>query len=58
MPGLLAHKGKLSYQDTGYYTMGGEDEAAYYVEEYGFAWKQTPGAVDWLLEVTKDLKPR
>ena len=58
VPGLLAHKGKLSYQDTGYYTMGGEDEAAYYVEEYGFAWKQTPGAVDWLLEVTKDLKPR
>lgn len=58
VPELLARKGGLRYEDTGYYTMGGEDEAAYYVEEYGFAWKQTPGAIDWLLKVTKNLKLR
>ena len=58
VPKLLARKGEPRYEDTGYYTLGGEDEAAYYVEEYGFAWKGTPGAIDWLAEVTKDLKPR
>lgn len=58
VPKLLARKGRLRYEDTGCYTLGGEDEAAYYVEEYGFAWKETPGAIDWLVEATKDLKPR
>ena len=58
VPKFLARKGRLRYENTGYYTMGGEDEAAYYVEEYGLAWKQTPGAIDWLVEMTKDLKPR
>lgn len=58
VPELLARKGRVRFEDTGYYTLGGEDEAAYYVEEYGFAWKETPGAVDWLVEATKDLKPR
>lgn len=58
VPKLLARKGRVRYEDTGYYTLGGEDEAAYYIEEYGLAWKETPGAVDWLVEVTKDLKPR
>ena len=45
------------FEDNGYYTWGGEDEAAYYLEEYGFAWNWTPGAIDWLVEVTKDLIP-
>ena len=58
VPKLLARKGRLRDENTGYYTMGGEDEAAYYVEEYGFAWKETLGAIDWLVEVTKNLKPR
>ena len=57
VPKLLARKGRVRFEDTGYYTLGGEDEAAYYIEEYGFAWKETPGAVDWLVEVTKDLTP-
>ena len=57
VPRLLSKKGRARYEDTGYYTMGGEDEAAYYLEEYGFAWKETPGAVEWLVEVTGDLKP-
>ncbi len=58
VPVLLVRKGRARYKDTGYYTLGGEDEAAYYVEEYGFAWTETPGAVDWLVETTKHLKPR
>ncbi|MAN58043.1 MAG: hypothetical protein CMI50_16505 [Paracoccus sp.] len=58
VPKLLARKGRVRFEDTGYYTLGGEDEAAYYIEEYGFAWKETLGAVDWLVEVTKDLNPR
>uniref|UniRef100_UPI0026226047 hypothetical protein n=1 Tax=uncultured Jannaschia sp. TaxID=293347 RepID=UPI0026226047 len=58
VPTLLARKNRIRYEDTGYYTLGGEDEAAYYVEEYGFAWSETPGAVDWLTEATKRLKPR
>lgn len=58
VPALLARRGRIRAEDPGYYTLGGEDEAAYYLEEYGFAWKETPGAVDWLGDVTKDLKPR
>ncbi len=42
----------------GYITMGGEDEAADYVEENGKVWQSTPGAVEWLVEATKKLKPR
>ena len=58
VPELLARKSRVRFEDTGYYTLGGEDEAAYYVEEYGGAWTETPGAVDWLEEVTKDLTPQ
>lgn len=46
----------VRYEDSGYYSLGHEDEAAYYVMEYGQAWKQTSGAVDWLFEVTGPLK--
>ncbi|RUX11572.1 tetratricopeptide repeat protein, partial [Mesorhizobium sp. M2A.F.Ca.ET.042.01.1.1] len=42
----------------GYITMGGEDEAADYVEASGKVWQSTPGAVEWLVEATKKLKPR
>ena len=28
---------RATVEDNGYYTWGGEDEAAYYLEEYGFA---------------------
>lgn len=58
VPGLLARKRRVRHEDTGYYTLGGEDEAAFYIGEYGFAWKESPGAVDWLVGVTKDPKPR
>lgn len=58
VPAVLARRSRVRIEEAGYYTLGGEDEAAYYLEEYGFAWNETPGAVDWLVEVTKDLKPR
>jgi hypothetical protein len=31
-----------------------EDEAAHYVEEWGFDWLTTPGAVDWLRKVAAE----
>lgn len=33
----------------GYITMGGPDEATEYVREFGPAWKDTPGAIEWLI---------
>ena len=33
-----------------YLTMGGTDEAMWYVEQAGKAWRETPGAVAWLIE--------
>lgn len=30
--------------------MGGADEATWYVEQAGKAWRETPGAVAWLVE--------
>ncbi|MDR6790732.1 tetratricopeptide (TPR) repeat protein [Sphingomonas sp. BE138] len=34
----------------GYLTMGGADEATWYVEQAGKAWRETPGAVAWAVE--------
>jgi len=36
----------------GYITMGGQDEASGYVEIFGPTWKQTPGAIDWIENLT------
>lgn len=55
IPELLAGTKRARFEDKGYYTLGGEDEAAYYLQEYGFAWKRTPGAIDWLVQITKGL---
>jgi tetratricopeptide (TPR) repeat protein len=33
----------------GYVTIGGADEATDYVREFGQAWKDTPGAIAWLI---------
>jgi tetratricopeptide (TPR) repeat protein len=51
VPAVLAGTKKTKSSTNGYITMGGEDEAAYYVEEWGFDWVTTPGAVDWLMKV-------
>jgi hypothetical protein len=58
VPGVLSGKQPLVASMDGYITMGGEDEAADYVEENGKVWQSTPGAVEWLVEATKKLKPR
>lgn len=58
VPAVLAGTQPLVTSRNGYITMGGKDEAAYYVEEYGDAWKATPGAVEWLASVTKNMPQR
>jgi tetratricopeptide (TPR) repeat protein len=58
IPAALCGAKKVADAGTGYYTMGGEDEAAYYLDEYGFAWRDTPGAIAWLVEATESLKSR
>lgn len=58
VPAVLAGAQPLVASKNGYITMGGEDEVAYYVEEYGNAWKAVPGAVEWLARVTKNLPRR
>lgn len=58
VPGVLSGKQPLVASMDGYITMGGEDEAADYVEENGRVWQSTPGAVEWLVGVTRELKPR
>ena len=58
VPGVLSGKRLLVASPDGYITLGGEDEAADYVEENCQAWQTTPGAIAWLTEVTRKLKPR
>ncbi|WP_292648173.1 tetratricopeptide repeat protein [Mesorhizobium sp.] len=58
VPGVLSGKQPLVASMDGYITMGGEDEAADYVEENGEAWQATLGAVEWLTRATSKLKPR
>ncbi|BBD36383.1 hypothetical protein Amn_12630 [Aminobacter sp. Y103A] len=59
VPGVLSGKQPLVASIDGYITLGGGgDEAADYVDENGQAWQATPGAVAWLAEVTRKLKPR
>ena len=41
-----------------YITMGGKDEASGYVETYGTTWKRTPGAVDWIENLTSLFEPK
>ena len=48
VPAILAGTKRPVPSDSGYITMGGPDEATYYVTECGSAWHRTPGAVAWL----------
>ena len=50
VPGILSGAAPAAASRDGYVTMGGADEAAWYVEECGPAWRDTPGAVAWLNE--------
>jgi tetratricopeptide (TPR) repeat protein len=55
VPAALAGAKKVKSSTSGYITMGGEDEAAHYVQEWGFDWLTTPGAVDWLTKVAAEM---
>jgi len=58
VPAILAGAKPPVISDDGYVTMGGPDEATYYVTECGAAWHRTPGAVAWLTKLTATLGPK
>lgn len=47
LPYLLGER-RLPKQMPPFISPGGEDEAIYYVSEFGAGWALTPGAIDWL----------
>jgi DNA-binding PadR family transcriptional regulator len=53
VPAILAGAKPPVISDDGYITMGGPDEATYYVTECGAAW-----AVAWLTKPTATLGPK
>jgi hypothetical protein len=55
---ILAGTKPAVNSDEGYITMGGPDEATYYVTECGAAWYGTPGAVAWLTKLAATLAPK
>ena len=57
VPGILS--GRIPREEmSDYITLGGKDEATSYVLANGGAWEATPGAIAWLEDRTKDLKPQ
>ena len=48
VPAILSGAEPPVASRSGYVTLGGADEATWYVEEYGPAWHATPGVVAWL----------
>jgi tetratricopeptide (TPR) repeat protein len=57
VPAVLNGSKKAKPSTSGYLTMGGEDEAAHYFEEWGFDWVTTPGAIDWLTKIAAEGTP-
>jgi hypothetical protein len=57
VPAVLVGTKKAKPSTNGYVTVGGEDEAAHYVEEWGFDWHTTPGAIDWMTRIIGDMAP-
>ena len=55
VPAVLAGTKDVKPSTNGYVTMGGEDEAAHYAEEWGFDWHTTPGAIGWLTKVAAEM---
>ncbi len=51
VPGMLSGR-TPTIELQGYITMGGQDEASGYVEIFGPTWKRTPGAIDWIENLT------
>jgi tetratricopeptide (TPR) repeat protein len=58
VPAILAGTKPVVSSNDGYITMGGPDEATYYVTECGAAWHRTPGAVAWLTKLATTLAPK
>ena len=58
VPAILAGTKPPVFEDSGYVTVGGPDEATYYFTEFGPAWHRTPGAVEWLAKITSTLPPK
>ena len=58
MPAILAGTKSPVISDDGYVTMGGPDEATYYVTECGAAWHRPPGAIAWLAKLATTLPPK
>ena len=58
VPAILAGFEPPVLNESGYVTMGGPDEATYYVLEFSRAWKDTPGAIAWLIEKTSRVSPK
>jgi tetratricopeptide (TPR) repeat protein len=58
VPAILAGTKPAVSSNDGYITMGGPDEATYYVTECGAAWHRTPGAVAWLTKLVATLAPK
>ncbi len=58
VPAILAGAKPPVISNDGYVTMGGPDEATYYVTECGAAWHRTPGAVAWLTKLATTLGPK
>jgi len=58
VPAILAGTKPRVPPRGGYITMGGPDEATYYITECGPAWHQTPGAVEWLAALATTPKPK
>lgn len=58
VPAILAGTEQPVCDDSGYLTVGGPDEATFYVTEFGPGWFRTPGAVDWLSKIAASLPPK
>ena len=58
VPAILAGTLPPFVNRSGYITMGGPDEVAEYVLEFGQVWKDTPGAVAWLIDSAATAPPR
>jgi tetratricopeptide (TPR) repeat protein len=58
VPDILAGMKPAVPPHPAYLSMGGPDEATYYVQECGRVWYRTPGAVAWLVAATDADKPK
>lgn len=57
VPAMLSGAARPAPSIDGYVTMGGSDEASWYVEEAGDMWRRTPGAAAWLLTAAAAIVP-